>query len=92
MAKATDIERISRIMLDEFKRLHGRFDDADRRFDDLSAQVSSLASEVGTIHRRLDTLDEAIGNVAGFAKEIDHLLNRVSEIEKHLGLNSHTKA
>lgn len=85
MAKETEVEKLSRIMLDEFKRVHDRF-------DAMETQFSSLASEVATIHRRLDSLEEAVGNVSGFAKEIDHLLKRVGAIEKHLGLNTHIKA
>ena len=85
MGKPNDLERISLIMLDEFKRVH-------ERFDEMKVEIGTVASEVADIHRRLDTLEEAVGNVTGFAKEIDHLLLRVSAIEKHLGLTSHIKA
>ena len=85
MGKANDFERISRIMLDEFRRVH-------ERFDEMKNEIGSVASEVADIHRRLDTLEVAVGNVTGFAKEIDHLFVRVSAIEKHLGLTSHIKA
>jgi hypothetical protein len=38
------------------------------------------------IHRRVERLEELGASNAGFAKEIDHLLTRVAEIEKHLGI------
>lgn len=85
MTTESDVEKLSRIMLDEFKRVHDRF-------DAMETQFSNLASEVATIHRRLDSLEETVGNVAGFAKEIDHLLKRVGAIEKHLGLNNRINA
>ncbi len=92
MVKENYADKLSRVMLGEFQRVHDRFDVFDRRFVTLEAQYSSLMSEVAAIHRRLDSLEQAIGNVLGFAKEIDHLLKRVVEIEKHLGLNAHIKA
>ena len=85
MGKVKDFERLSHIMRDEFRRAH-------ERFDEMKIEIGTVASEVADIHRRLDTLEEAVGNVSGFAKEIDHLLVRVSAIEKHLGLTSHIKA
>jgi tetrahydromethanopterin S-methyltransferase subunit G len=81
----TDFDRLSRIMLDEFKRVHERFDQIDEN-------VASLSSEVSSIHRRLAALEDAVGNITGFAKEIDHLLSRVAAIENHLGLTGHIKA
>ena len=81
----TDVERLSRVMLAEFNRVHERFDQVDDN-------LASLSSEVTAIHRRLATLEETVGNISGFAKEIDHLLTRVAAIERHLGLTAHIKA
>ena len=85
MTKDTDLERISRIMLDEFKRLHDRFDAIDSQFGDLREEVRS-------IRRRLDDLEKASQNFPGFVREIDHLLGRIGAIEKHLGLTSNIAA
>ena len=85
MDKPNDFERLSRLMLDEFKRVH-------ERFDEMTIEIGSIASEVADIHRRLDALEHAVGNVTGFSKEIDHLLVRVSAIERHLGLTGYFKA
>jgi hypothetical protein len=89
-----DLERLSRLMLDEFKRVHERFDSIDDRFDGvdrhldgIDGRLNSIETELKDIHRRLDALEEAAVNLSGFAKEIDHLLTRVVAIEKHLGLH-----
>ena len=88
------LERVSRLMVDEFKRVHERFDSIDDRFDGvdrhldgIDGRLNSIEAELKEIHRRLDALEEAAVNSSGFAKEIDHLLTRVAAIEKHLGLN-----
>ena len=79
--KETDIEHFSRIMLDEFNRVHDRF-------DAIGAQFGDLREEVRVIRNQLDEFEKASRNFAGFAKEIDHLLGRIKAIEKHLGLHS----
>ena len=38
------------------------------------------------IHRELETIKGQLKNVAGFGKEIDHALERIAAIEKHLGI------
>ena len=40
-----------------------------------------------SIHRELETIKQQLKNVEGFGKEIDHALERIAAIEKHLGLN-----
>ena len=46
-----------------------------------------MAAEITVIHRRVERLEEQGASNAGFAKEIDYLLTRVAEIEKHLGID-----
>jgi chromosome segregation ATPase len=47
---------------------------------------ASLRGEIRDIRQRLEALEEAARNSAGFAKEIDHLMQRVVDLEKHLGI------
>jgi hypothetical protein len=47
---------------------------------------ADIRGELKDIRLRLDALELAVQNVSGFAKEIDHLIERVSAIERHLGL------
>ena len=77
----SDFERLSRLLLDEFKRVNDRFDGLDTQFVD-------LRDEVRTMRKHLDELEKASKNFAGFAKEIDHLLGRLVAIEKHFGLET----
>ena len=88
----SNTDKLSRIMLNEFRRVHDRLDALDQRHDVQLTQSRTIVSEVGQIHHRLDALLDAVNNASGFAKEIDHLLNRIAAIEKHLGLNTSIKA
>ena len=60
-------------------------------FADIRAEMhegyADIRSELKDIHIRLDALEPAVHNIAGYAKEIDHLMERVVAIEKHLGLH-----
>ena len=59
--------------------------------DDVRAIVREelvpIRSELKSIRRDLDDLREKVENVIGFQKEIDHALERIAAIEKHLGIN-----
>jgi flagellar motility protein MotE (MotC chaperone) len=53
--------------------------------DDLREELASVRAELKSIRRELDDLAEKFENVSDFRKEIDHVLERVAEIERHLG-------
>jgi septal ring factor EnvC (AmiA/AmiB activator) len=53
----------------------------------VSEQVTSIEHELKAIRRDLADLRERFENVSGFHKEIDHALERIAAIEKHLGLD-----
>jgi predicted nucleic acid-binding Zn-ribbon protein len=50
-------------------------------------ELSSIRAELKSIRTDLDDLTEKFENVLGYRKEIDHALERISAIEKHLGLD-----
>lgn len=50
-------------------------------------ELAPIRSELKSIRDDLDDLMEKFENVAGFRKEIDHALERIAAIEKHLGLD-----
>ena len=52
----TDLERFTRIMLDEFGRVHERLDRHDDRFDNFEAELRSIRSELKSIRNELDEL------------------------------------
>jgi predicted nucleic acid-binding Zn-ribbon protein len=53
----------------------------------LGGQLTSVERELKSIRRDLDDPREKVENVSGFQKEIDHALERIAAIEKHLGLD-----
>jgi hypothetical protein len=53
---------------------------------------ADIRSEMKDVRARLDALESAVKNITGYAKEIDHLIERVSAIEKHLGLRANIAA
>lgn len=53
---------------------------------------ADIRTELTDIRHRLEALESAVQNISGYAKEIDHLIERVSAIEKHLGLRANIAA
>lgn len=54
-------------------------------FQETRENFTSLHAELRDIRQRLEALEEATRNNAGLTKEIDYLMERVSQIEKHIG-------
>jgi chromosome segregation ATPase len=52
----------------------------------LGEQVASIERELKAICRDLNDLAEKVENIGGYRKEIDHALERIAAIEKHLGI------
>jgi predicted phage-related endonuclease len=52
----------------------------------LAEQVSSIERDLKAIRRDLNDLIEKVENIAGYRKEIDHAFDRITAIEKHLGI------
>ena len=95
----TDIERFTRLMLDEFGRVHERLDKHDERFDRIDAHLTrqdqrfdNIDRELHSIRTELDDLREKVHNITGYRKEIDHALERIAAIEQHLGINKRISA
>jgi DNA repair ATPase RecN len=97
----TDLERFTRLMLDEFGRVHERLDRHDERFDaiddrfdridrvlaDHDQRFDRIERELLSVRTELDALNDKVENMLGYRKEIDHALERLSAIEKHLGIS-----
>jgi predicted nucleic acid-binding Zn-ribbon protein len=84
----TDIERLSHLMLDEFGRVHKRFDEHDDRFDQLDAELINIRASLKQLRTELDDLRDKVDNITGYRKEIDHALERIATIEKYLDSQS----
>jgi len=50
------------------------------------------ASALTPDNRSTNELREEVENISGFRKEIDHALERISAIEKHLGIDKKIRA
>ena len=53
----------------------------------LAEDIGEIRSELRDINRRLDALEQVVGGLRGFAKEIDEVRGQVRAIQKHLGLS-----
>ena len=52
----------------------------------LDEKLAPIVSELGLIRRDLEDLRAKVENVIEYRKEIDHALERIAAIEKHLGI------
>jgi hypothetical protein len=50
-------------------------------------KLKPISDELASIRRELKELRQKAENSAGLTKEIDHALERIGAIERHLGLN-----
>jgi chromosome segregation ATPase len=50
-------------------------------------ELAPIRAELKSIRGDLNDLTETFENVSGYRKEIDHALDRIAAIEKHLGLD-----
>lgn len=58
----------------------------------LAEQVASIERDLRTIRRELNDLAEIVENIAGYRKEIDHAFERITAIEKRLGITRRAAA
>ena len=85
---------------DRFDRMDTRFDAMDTRFDAMDARFVAMDTKIDEMHERLrnverdvlalrkdyDSLEAKVADQALFAREIDHVLNRIRAIESKLGI------
>lgn len=94
---ASDFEKFSHLVLDAVNELRDdliafRDDMTSFRNDmvgfrsEVSQRLSGIERELADINRRLDTLEEDVADIRGYAKEIDDLRARMRAIERHLGI------
>ena len=79
-------EQLTVLIKENSEAAHLRFDSVDARFDRMHQNIFDLSSELQSIKSALSNLDERIDDMSRYAKEIDDLSARVSEIENHLGI------
>ena len=87
MATKEDVARLDTRIDDLRTEMIDQFEHAGKEFRATRDHLRGISAEIAVIHRRVERLEELGASNAGFAKEIDHLLTRVTEIEKHLGID-----
>jgi septation ring formation regulator EzrA len=58
----------------------------------LGEQVASIEGDLKSIRRDLNDLADKVDNISGYRREIDHALERIAEIESHLGIAKRSTA
>ncbi len=86
--KVDTIEKLAILVHEGFERIDERFERMDKRFDEVDAQLHDMRAELADIRRRIERLEALGANHAGFTKEIDHLIARVTALEKRLARSS----
>lgn len=56
--------------------------------EETAENFRDLKAEVADIRRAIENLQTRVGNMEGYSKEIDHLMERVRAIEKRLGIET----
>jgi hypothetical protein len=86
-ALADDIGGMKGDVADLKTEMIAQFEYFDKQLGANHDRLRDISSEVAVIHRRIERLDEQGASHGGFAREIDHALERIAAIEKHLGLD-----
>lgn len=50
-------------------------------------KLKPISDELASIRRDLEGLAEKVDNLVGLPKEVDHALERIAAIERHLGID-----
>ena len=87
MATKEDLEKLA--TKEELNEFRAEF----REFRNYTIEeLRTIRSELADIRRDLESLKERVGDMSGYSKEIDHLLERVRAIEQHLGIKPRVAA
>ena len=98
MATKEDIADIRREMAtkDELAATNKELKSFRQEFNDFRDETRQnfreIHAELADIRRDLDDLRSRVANITGYAKEIDHALERIAAIEKHLGIEKKVAA
>jgi hypothetical protein len=58
---------------------------------DMREDIRYIRQEVIVLRRDVEELKERVRSHDGFAKDIDHALERIRRIEQHIGITPHAK-
>ncbi|MFH0303156.1 hypothetical protein AAFX91_39645 [Bradyrhizobium sp. 31Argb] len=92
--KESDFDKLARLIKEEGEDIRteirneiGRLEKkVDAGFTRIDRELSEIHSELRTLRHDLDDLRREVENISGYRKGIDHALERIAAIEKHLGI------
>ncbi|WP_439372673.1 hypothetical protein [Bradyrhizobium sp. DASA03120] len=88
--KESDFDKLARLIKEEGEDIRAEIGNLERKVDAgfarIDLELREIRSELRTIRRDLDILAIKVENIEGYRKEIDHALERIAAIEKHLGI------
>jgi hypothetical protein len=89
MAKKSEIQELSEFIRDHMatKEDLAPLPSKDDVRTIVSEKLKPISDELIGIRRDLDDLTRHTDNATGLTKEIDHALERIAAIEKHLGIH-----
>ena len=89
--KTDTVGKLAILTAEGFRRVDERFEHMDKRFDGIEARLTRIESELfdikrelADIRKRIEFLEVRGASNAGFAKEIDRLLEHVEQMDKRL--------
>ena len=89
--KESNFDRLARLIKEESEDIReelGRKIDAG--FIRTDQELASIHAELKSIRTDIAALQASISEHEGYTKEIDHILQRVAAIEKHIGFEHPT--
>jgi septal ring factor EnvC (AmiA/AmiB activator) len=104
MAKKTNLSELGSMLTHVVKHMATKADIADLRRETMAdfaavkkematkRDIVAIMEELADIKQRLRDVEAAVETHAGHSKKIDHALDRIAAIEKHLGLDKRIAA
>ncbi|UVO30311.1 hypothetical protein [Bradyrhizobium arachidis] len=92
--KESDFDKLARLIKEEGEDIRAEIRNeigglekkVDAGFARIDRELCEILSELRTLRHDLDDLRREVENISGYRKEIDHALERIAAIEKHLGI------
>ena len=89
--KETTLKELGEMLAHVVK--HMATNDELKEFREETAEnFRALRAEVADVRRDLEEMKSRVADITGYGKEIDHALERVAAIEKHLGIEKRIAA
>ena len=77
----SDMEKRFDAIDERFEGVDDRFDRVEARLDQIEVDIRDIKAELRDISRRPDILEERVGGMGGYAKEIDELREKQRDLE-----------